>query len=257
MAKSRMFRTARILILIFESKLPMSIIQKLTRQNLILLFAFASVVSWGSEIVSAQSGTRVIPRRTGPSGSSGRTVINQGSGSNQSGSTTRNVRSSATVGLSGYCPVCIVDMKKWVKGNSKFASQFDGMTYLFPNAEIKKKFDSNPSIYVPAMGGYDVVAKKNNNQTVMGSVFQGAALHEGRVYLFSTVGNKSMFLNTAKDFEKIDLALGGMCAVCKASGMEHAGKSEFRYVYQKMTYLFPTAKELAEFKSNPAKYAQK
>ena len=242
----------------FESELRMSIIQKYACKNFIRFTLVALIFVMGDQFVAAQSGTRIIPRRTVPKRSTGKTTVNRRSGSStRSGLAVQNSGSMRTVGLNGYCPVCIVDRKEWVKGSAQHSSQFDGMLYFFPNVEIKNKFDRDPSAFVPAMGGYDVVAKKEGNQLVQGSVFQGAAFHKGRVYVFATKRNKSMFMNIAADFEKVDLAFGGMCAVCKAAGKEQAGKSEFRFVYNKMTYLFPTAGELAEFKSDPAKYAQK
>ncbi len=32
------------------------------------------------------------------------------------------------LGLDGYCPVCIVDGKKWVRGNPEFQTTYDGVT---------------------------------------------------------------------------------------------------------------------------------
>ena len=79
-----------------------------------------------SSFVLAQSGTKSPP-------ATNRTVQNGGSTSKQ-----------ADVALSGYCPVCVLDMKKWVKGDPRFNVVQDGKTYLFPSDEQRQLFLKNP-----------------------------------------------------------------------------------------------------------------
>jgi len=40
------------------------------------------------------------------------------------------------IGLDGYCPVCIVEAKKWEKGSPEHSTVYDGITYRFPNEAI-------------------------------------------------------------------------------------------------------------------------
>ena len=57
------------------------------------------------------------------------------------------------IGLDGYCPVCIVEAKKWEKGSPDHSTVYDGITYRFPNEAIKKAFLANPAKFVPALDG--------------------------------------------------------------------------------------------------------
>ena len=55
----------------------------------------------------------------------------------------KTMMKKAQIGLDGYCPVCIIEAKKWERGRPEIKSTYDGTTYLFPNAQIKKKFDAS------------------------------------------------------------------------------------------------------------------
>jgi len=94
---------------------------------------------------SAQSGTRATPQ-SGKAAGSG-TSSQQGS-----------------VGLQGYCPVCIVEMKKWMKGSPQFSTRHDGKTYLFPGEEQRQMFLKNPQKYTPVLGGDCVVIPHSIDQ---------------------------------------------------------------------------------------------
>lgn len=65
----------------------------------------------------------------------------------------------APVAMNGYCPVCVVEMKQWIKGDPRFAVVHDGKTYLFPSEEQKQMFEQNPGKYTPALGGDCTVCK--------------------------------------------------------------------------------------------------
>ncbi len=51
------------------------------------------------------------------------------------------------VAIGGYCPVCILG-GKYVKGDSKFSTEYKGKTYYFPGAEQQEKFVNDPETYV-------------------------------------------------------------------------------------------------------------
>lgn len=65
-------------------------------------------------------------------------------------STTGDQRPAATAasGLQGFCPVCIVEMKKWLKGSADIQATYDGKTYSFPGARQRDMFLANPARYV-------------------------------------------------------------------------------------------------------------
>lgn len=174
-----------------------------------------------------------------------------GSGT-KAGSGSRAADSS--VGLQGYCPVCVVEMKKWVKGNPQFSVQQDGKTYLFPNEEQKNMFLDNPAKYTPVLGGDCVVALVEMGKRVPGSL-QFAAVHENRLYLFANEKAKSMFVADTGKYADADLALGGKCSVCRVEmNQDVAGVPQFTSIYKGMRYQFPSDKQQQMFNQNPAKY---
>lgn len=159
------------------------------------------------------------------------------------------------LGLHGYCPVCVLDMKKWVKGDPNFQSFFDGHVYLFPGPEQKKKFDSNSTRYAPVLGGDCIVAYAKTGKRVPGSV-ENAAMMGGRLYLFSSKQAKQEFLDNHENFVDADLALGGNCVVCRVEmGKDMAGAPDHEVTYHGLRYRFPSEDQLKMFLANPDKYA--
>ncbi len=209
------------------------------RHKLVFAFGLLSVLVTSSP-VCAQSGTRA------PAGSS--RIVVPGSGT---------VKSEAAIALNGYCPVCIIEMKKWIKGDSRFAVVQDGKTYLFPGDEQKQMFLKNLDKYTPALGGKCTVCLVEMGKTGDGSV-QFAAMHEGRLFLFPGEEQKQMFLNNPAKYATADLAAQGQCTVCRVEiQKEVQGKPEFTAVYKDMRYWFPSEEQLKMFVSNPVKYEVK
>lgn len=216
----------------FRSNLRMQIYRIATTFGItVALITSVSVTS----TASAQSGTRTAPKSGTPAGSG----------------TTSQVNSTA---LQGYCPVCVVEMKKWIKGNPQFAAQHDGKTYLFPGDEQRQMFLKNPQKYTPALGGDCVVALVELGKRVPGNLNFGA-LHDGRLYLFVNEKAKGMFLADREKYANADLALNGKCTVCRVEmNKDVAGSPEFMSVYQGLRYQFPGEKQQQMFNQNPAKY---
>ena len=176
-----------------------------------------------AQTATGQSGTRTAPPRTNASNSS----PTLGSATKATGS---------TVGLQGYCPVCVIEMKKWVKGKDDFSVQYDGKTYLFPSDEQKQMFLKNPQKYSPVLGGDCTVALVEMNKRIPGSV-QHAAFSDGRIFLFSKPEAKEMFMANAAKYKSADLALNGKCTVCRVEmNQEIEGAPEFTVLYKGMRY---------------------
>ena len=190
---------------------------------------------------SAQSGSRNAP----PSGSGAREQPSPGSGSR----TTK-----PALGLEGYCPVSIVAMRKWVKGDPAQAVVYDGRSYRFADEKGKKMFQDDPAKYVPALGGDCVVALVKMGKRVPGNI-RHAAFHDSRLFLFSNEQAQQMFLADASAYAHADLALDGKCPVCRAMGHEMAGKPEFTVFHDGVRYQFPNAKMRDMFAAAPKKYA--
>ncbi len=189
-----------------------------------------------SSFVLAQSGTKSPP-------ATNRTVQNLGSTSKQ-----------ADVALSGYCPVCVLDMKKWVKGDPRFNVVQDGKTYLFPSDEQRQLFLENPDKYTPAFGGKCTVCQVEMGKTMDGTV-QFATLHEGRLFLFPGDEQKQMFLKNPSKYANIDLVAEGKCIVCRVEMQKEVqGKPEFAAFHKNLRYWFPGPDQLKMFVANPSKY---
>lgn len=164
---------------------------------------------------------------------------------------------AVTTALDGYCPVCIVKDKGWVKGDPSHASVVDGKRYLFPNADAKAAFDANPAEFIPAAGGDCVVCQVEKGHKMAGSV-QFAAKHQGRLYLFPGEAQKQAFLGNPAKYATADLAYGGDCSVCQVEmGKRVAGSDRHTVVYEGKRYRFPSDKERRAFLANPARYAER
>lgn len=161
------------------------------------------------------------------------------------------------VGLDGYCPVCIIEMKKWEKGDPRFSTVYDGTTYHFPGEKQKAMFDANPEKYAPAAGGDCVVCKAEMGASMPGKV-DFAALQAGRLFLFPSQKEKDVFLANPAKYAQADLAYGGNCAVCKVNyDHDNPGADEFATYYQGKRYLFPNEDLRQAFLADPMKYAER
>ncbi|MEN0110461.1 MAG: hypothetical protein AAF805_07020 [Planctomycetota bacterium] len=158
--------------------------------------------------------------------------------------------------LDGHCPVCIVEMKAWKRGDERFASVYDGRRYLFPSAKERAIFDADPAKYAPAAGGDCVVCRVEMGKSVPGSA-RFAARYDGRVYLFPGDEQRQTFLADPERYATADLAYDGDCAVCRVD-MKHrmAGNEAHTAVHDGKRYLFPSDRERQVFLANPMKYAE-
>lgn len=206
-----------------------------------------------SATASAQSGSRATaPRRVQPAQTpqahGSQTRARDDSGSNQ-----RNV-AAAKLGLEGYCPVCVVVGKGWVKGDPQFQSQYDGVNYLFPSADVKQMFDAEPARFTPALGGDCVVCLQDLRKRIPGSL-QFSSLYNDRLFLFPDANVKAKFDAAPDSYADADLAGGGQCSVCAVDMNQRvAGKPEFTLVHQGLRYLFPDAEKMKTFAANPERY---
>lgn len=61
--------------------------------------------------------------------------------------TTQRAPQQLPVAMEGYCPVCILELKKWVEGTADHTVVYDGRTYRFPGEKQVKMFLANPEKY--------------------------------------------------------------------------------------------------------------
>lgn len=170
-----------------------------------------------------------------------------------SGTTGQPVPRSAA--LEGYCPVCLVNMQKWVVGRPEFLQDYDGHQYLFPGAKQRDMFRADPAKYAPVLGGNDVVEFSHSGRRLPGNVRLGAT-YEGRHYFFASDANKQAFSASPTQFANADLALGGKCVVCQVDkSHDVTGKPSIAAVYNGMRFYFPKESVRQTFLANPAHYA--
>ena len=175
------------------------------------------------------------------------------SASTQQGSGAKSTMTAA-LGLDGYCPVCVVVGKGWVKGDPNIQTTYDGKTYYFPSAEVKQMYDTNPVKYTPALGVDCTVCLKMLGKRVPGSV-QFSSMYKDRLYLFPDDEVRTKFSNAPEDFANFDLASNGDCTVCTVELQKQvAGSPDFVTMHKGMRYQFPAAEQMKMFVANPAKY---
>lgn len=211
--------------------------------NIIQRMAFISLVaaslSVGSGVVVAQSGSH---------------GARQGTNSVMPQKAAMKEVQPAKIGLSGYCPVCVISQSKWVMGVPEHAATFDGVTYYFPSAEVKGMFQLDPVAYVPALGGDCTVCYVNFGKRSPGTV-QFASLNNKRLYLFPNDELRQEFNKAPEKFVDSDLAADGNCIVCSLNaGQPVKGSAEFTAVHDGMRYQFPSDRERQIFAASPAKF---
>ncbi len=198
-----------------------------------------AVLGSGVSLAFAQSGSRTPPPRA---------VQPQGSGS------ATRAPARATLALEGYCPVSVVKMRKWVKGDPANQSVFDGHLYRFANAEGKTMFDANPAKYVPALGGDCTVALVKMGKRVPGSI-QHAGINGGRLFLFSNAEGQKMFQANPSAYVNADLAAGGNCVVCSVNMRQSVpGHQDIVAVHNGLRYLFPSEEQRNQFLAAPERF---
>lgn len=206
------------------------------------------LTNYGMETADAQSSSR-----SAAMAQPGYAVPASGS-SNRAVPATRPQYAAPSIGLDGYCPVCIVEMKKWVRGNNAFMATYDGKTYFFPGQEQLDTFRADPAKYTPALGGDCTVCLGEMQKRVPGSI-QHTALLKNKLYLFPGAKQKQMFLANPRKYHTMGDAMNGKCVVCKVEmNKDVQGNEAFTALHDGVRYLFPGAAQRKMFLANPSKY---
>lgn len=61
---------------------------------------------------------------------------------------------NSNIALQGYSPVSYLDLGIAQRGVKEYKSEHDKIIYYFTSMDQKKKFDKNPSKYLPEYGGF-------------------------------------------------------------------------------------------------------
>jgi YHS domain-containing protein len=96
------------------------------------------------------------------------------------------------VALNGYCPVELVRKGAWVRGDPRWTVIYQGAIFRFSGDAQRQQFTADPSAFVPAGSGSDVVLRVDEERSVPGQVAHCATYH-GRLYMFSSPATQAKF----------------------------------------------------------------
>jgi YHS domain-containing protein len=111
-----------------------------------------------------------------------------------------------TVGIGAYDPISYFEQSAPLKGKKEIFSTYDGVTYWFVNSSNKKKFDANPSAYLPQFGGWCSMTLAMGRATV--PKYDNFLVSNGKLYLFErtlSVNGKELWIKDVEGNEKIAL----------------------------------------------------
>jgi len=94
--------------------------------------------------------------------------------------------------LDGHCPVELVKNERWVRGDPRWAVDYQGHRYLMSSAVQRESFLVNPERYVPAYEGNDPVLVVDRGQRTRGDT-RYCATYNGRLYMFSSPATLAQF----------------------------------------------------------------
>jgi YHS domain-containing protein len=96
------------------------------------------------------------------------------------------------VALEGYCPVTLLDARKWQKSDVKFGAIHRGRTYLFRSAAEQSKFLADPDRYSPVLSGLDPVVFATRGEQIEGKRSYGLTYNR-QIYLFADKASLEAF----------------------------------------------------------------
>jgi len=105
------------------------------------------------------------------------------------------------VGLDGFCPVSLIEQRRWVKGSPQWGAIHRGRLYLFASETSKQKFLANAPVnadlFAPVLSGYDPVIFASEGKLVPGRREYGVFLNQ-QISLFATEENMKSFESSPK-----------------------------------------------------------
>lgn len=109
-------------------------------------------------------------------------------------------------GLSGYCPVKLMEDREWIQGNPDLAERYRGVVYYFSGLLQRDRFLSNPDRYAPRNLGCDPVVLHREQRAVTGRIQYGM-FFRGNLYLFRTASNRDTFRRDPRRYTRIQHAV--------------------------------------------------
>lgn len=156
--------------------------------------------------------------------------------------------------LGGYCPVGVIDAKKWLAGNAGITAEFDGHRYRFASKAARETFLADPVKYVPAFGGDCIVTWKRTGKRVAGKLGLGL-FYEDRLFLFASADAREKFRGESGVYGTADLAYEGRSPVSLVEdGTSVRGDQELYVVHRGLRYHFATNEERETFLAEPTHF---
>jgi YHS domain-containing protein/thiol-disulfide isomerase/thioredoxin len=103
------------------------------------------------------------------------------------------------IALEGYCPVTLLEQRKWKRSDPKFGAIHRGRTYLFASEAEQKKFLADPDAFTPVLSGYDPVAFAQRGEMVEGRRSYGLTYNK-QIYLFADEASLQTFSKSPQAF---------------------------------------------------------
>lgn len=112
---------------------------------------------------------------------------------------------AATPALGGFCPVELVENETWMKGDRRFAVEYQGRVYHCAGATQKRRFQTNPERYAPVLNGLDPVVYFDQGRSVDGKT-EHCVVYDGRLYMFSSIQSLARFRQDPQRYARAALA---------------------------------------------------
>jgi YHS domain-containing protein len=106
------------------------------------------------------------------------------------------------VALEGYCPVSLLEQRKWLRSDPQFGAIHRGKTYLFATEDAQRKFLANPDGYSPALSGFDPVAFAQRGEMVEGKRSFGITFNR-QIFLFADEASRNTFEQSPQSFAAV------------------------------------------------------
>lgn len=128
-----------------------------------------------------------------------------------------------TVGLSGYCPVTLIESLTksngadgWVRGSPAYAVRHRGRVYHCVSEQARQTLLGNPDRYTPCLSGFDLVHFCKTGRLIDGKCEFGQIQSQtDRIFLFDNAANRDEF---RRDSEKYSRLLENVATERVASG---------------------------------------
>lgn len=167
----------------------------------------------------------------------------------------------ASPALDGYCPVTYLTANKAEKGDAAHQIRYAGELYYFTSGKAKKKFNDNPDLYLPQLGGWCAMALGGPYGNKFAGDPQVFMLQQNKLFLFSSPRAKNAYFERPEGVleraeELFDVPqLFGYCPVSYQKKKEAVkGSASHRVVVRRQVYYLAGPEEKKAFAADPDKY---